>query len=258
MHALSPDRKKFLLRQNREFKSSIQRPMSNEARSTYSASYGPSIAAAMLPKLLPQLTGDAGFIRRLSIVGWGSANTTAPPVTPCDSTDAHGRLSNLSPPTSPKLTKYPEDAVEPLQPQSTGSMWSNWWTSSGGERPSNSDKDFRQEFAKSAQWYIDGLRIGKAPDMKLVKHLIALRVHLSTAKLTFVQDFVGAEKGLSALGVLLANLVGKGGKRQSLTEVETTVLLQVLKCLRVLLNTSVGFSFFFFYTIRTVLITCRR
>jgi hypothetical protein len=240
MHALSPDRKKFLLRQNREFKSSIQHPTSNEIRSTYSASYGPSSAAAMLPKLLPQLTGDAGLIRRLSIVGWGSTNAPAPSVTSSDSTDANGRFSNLSPSTSSKVVKSSEDAPQPLQPQNTGSMWNNWWTSS--ERPSSSDKNFRQEFAKSAQWYIDGLRIRKAPDMKLVKHLIALRVHLSTANLTFVQDFVGAEKGLSALGALLANLVGKGGRRQHLTEVETTVLLQTLKCLRVLLNTSVGCS----------------
>jgi hypothetical protein len=47
--------------------------------------------------------------------------------------------------------------------------------------------------------------------MKLIKHLIALRVHLSTAPLAIIQGFVGPQKGLSALGQLLAGLVGKSG-----------------------------------------------
>jgi diaphanous 1 len=239
MYALSPERKKFLLQENRQFKSRIQHPPSNGAHATYSASYGPSSAAALLPKLVPQLTGDAGLIRRLSIVGWASATAPAPPVTSSDTVDTNGEFNNLSSPTNSRVAKSFGDELPPLQPQSTGSMWSSWWTSSGGEKPSSSDKDAKQEFAKSARWYIDGLRVGKTPDMKLVKHLITLRVHLSTAKLTFVQEFVGAEKGLIALGTLLANLVGKGGKKKNLNEVETTVLLEVLKCLRVLLNTSV-------------------
>ena len=239
MYALSPERKKFLLHENRQFKSRIQHPPSNGAHAIYSASYGPSSAVALLPKLVPQLTGDAGLIRRLSIVGWGSATAPAPLVTSSDPVDTNGEFNNLSSPTNSRVAQSFGDELPPLQPQSTGSMWSSWWTSSGGEKPSSSDKDAKQEFAKSARWYIDGLRIRKTPDMKLVKHLITLRVHLSTAKLTFVQEFVGAEKGLIALGTLLANLVGKGGKKKNLNEVETTVLLEVLKCLRVLLNTSV-------------------
>lgn len=239
MHALSPERKKYLLHENRQFKSSIQHPASNGAHATYSASYGPSSAAALLPKLVPQLTGDAGLIRRLSIVGWGSATAMAPSVTSSDSVDTNGEFNSSTSSTNSRVAKSFGDELPPLQPQSTGSMWSSWWTSSGGEKPSSADKDARQEFVKSARWYIDGLRIRKAPDMKLVKHLITLRVHLSTAKLSFVQEFVGAEEGLVALGALLANLVGKGSKKKNLNEVETTVLLEVLKCLRVLLNTSV-------------------
>jgi hypothetical protein len=92
----------------------------------------------------------------------------------------------------------------------------------------------------SAKWYIDGLKTSKVADVKLVKHLIALRVHLSTAQLAFIQDFVGPQKGLDALGQLLARLVGKGGKRKGLGEVENTVLLEIVKCLRVLLNTDVS------------------
>jgi diaphanous 1 len=53
---------------------------------------------------------------------------------------------------------------------------------------------------------------------------------------------VGPQKGLDALGQLLAGLVGKGGKKKSLGEVENTVLLEIVKCFRVLLNTDVSFA----------------
>ncbi|KAF6762199.1 hypothetical protein DFP72DRAFT_598410 [Ephemerocybe angulata] len=37
-------------------------------------------------------------------------------------------------------------------------------------------------------------------------------------------------------------MVGRSGKRKRLTEMETTVLLELIKCFRVLLNTEIGFS----------------
>lgn len=45
---------------------------------------------------------------------------------------------------------------------------------------------------------------------------------------------------MEALGAILASLVGKGGKRRKLTDTEETVLLEIVKCLRVLLNTEVS------------------
>lgn len=239
MHALSQDRKKYLLRQNRQFKTSST-VSTVGGQHTYSASYGPSSAAALLPKLVPQLTGDAGLMKRFSIVGWGSGTSPAPPVVSPDSINTAGSSKdapNLPIGARAQVTKVSEE-LPPLQPQTTGSLWSSWWSSSGGEKPTSADKRNTTD-SKSAKWYIDGLRTGRAPDMKLVKHLITLRVHLSTAKLAFIQDFVGSEKGLDALGALLASLVGKGGKRRALSEIETTVLLEVIKCLRVLLNTEV-------------------
>lgn len=76
--------------------------------------------------------------------------------------------------------------------------------------------------------------------MKLVKHLISLRVHLSTADLAWIQEFVSEAKGVDSLGDLLASLVAKNGKRKKLQNVEETVLLEVIKCVRVLLNTDVS------------------
>lgn len=73
----------------------------------------------------------------------------------------------------------------------------------------------------------------------MVKHLIPLRVHLSTANLAWIGEFVDERGGLEVLGGVLAGLVGKGGKRKRLGDVEEMVLLEVVKCLRVLLNTEV-------------------
>ena len=234
MYAMSDDLKKYLLRQNRQFRSNQQLPPMNGDR-PFAASYGPSSATALLPRIVPQLTGDEGLMRRISIFGWGFGNSAIPPAGPSP--------TNNSVPDSPELVqgqvnKLPE-FIQPLQPQTTGSSWSNWWISSGGEKVTPSEKG-GLESTKSAKWYIDTLRSRKAPDLKLVKHLITLRVHLSTANIGFIQDFVRNEKGIDVLGKLLASLVGKGGKRRRLTEIEMTVLLEVFKCLRALLNTEVS------------------
>lgn len=231
MYSMSDDLKKYLLRQNRQFRSTQLPPMNGDRPTA--ASYGPSSASALLPRLVPQLTGDEGLMRRISIFGWGFGASATSPV---------GLPNSNSPPNSPgqlqaPFNKPPED-TQPLRPQTTGSSWSSWWVSSGGEKTTPSEKGL--ESAKSAKWYIDTLRSGKAPDLKLVKHLITLRVHLSTANLAFIQDFVRNEKGLDMLGKLLIGLVGKGGKRRRLTEIESTVLLEVFKCLRALLNTEVS------------------
>lgn len=118
-----------------------------------------------------------------------------------------------------------------MRSQSTGGLWSSWWASSGGENSS--------EKTKTPKWYVDGIRNARGMDMKLVKHLISLRVHLSTAQLIWIEEFVRDEKGMDALGTLLASLVGKGGKRRTLTDSEESVLLELIKSLRVLLNTEV-------------------
>ena len=230
MYALSPDRKKYLLRQSRQFRSANQR---EGGQPSYAASYGPSSGGGILPRLVPQLTGDSGLLKRISIMGWGS------PATPLssDQTLHDGSVHDL-PGFLPNSPAQPSEQLQPLTHQNTGSLWSSWWSSAGGERISASDNSRSGEL-RSATWYIDRLRSSKAYDIKLVKHLITLRVHLSTAKLAFIQDFVCPQKGLDALGKLLSDLVGKAGKRKVLSEMENTVLLEVIKCFRVLLNTDV-------------------
>lgn len=110
-------------------------------------------------------------------------------------------------PSSSPTPAVPE--ALPIVPQITGSLWGNWWSST----PKDPDKSKEAATPKTAAWYVDGIRNGKPTDSRLVKHLISLRVHLSTAKLAWIEKFLEVEKGMGALGVLLAGLVGKGGKR---------------------------------------------
>jgi diaphanous 1 len=225
MYQLSPDRKKYLLKQNIQSKSatlSRKTPRPVVAQNT-GGSFGSVGAAA---RLVPQFTGDGGMLKRFSLAGWGSAATASsqasPPSTPEPAKESFGTMSRSS--------RAPVEA-SPVQSQGTGGLWSSWWTSSGGSQTA--------EKTKTAKWYVDGVRNAKGMDTKLVKHLISLRVHLSTAQLLWIEEFVTDEGGLDVLGAILATLVGKGGKRKKLTEHEEMVLLEVVKCLRVLLNTEV-------------------
>lgn len=235
MYALSRDHKKYFLRQNQHLMSANQ---SENALPSYAASYGPSSSTSLLPRLIPHLTGDSGLLKRMSIIGWSSGNSHAASQDHKNASDAINDLCN-SPSSVDIRPGKVADEVQPLQPQNTGNLWSSWWALAGGEKAATSDKR-RSSDSQSARWYIDSLKTSKLPDMKLVKHLITLRVHLSTAKLPFIQSFIGAEKGLEALDRLLAGLVSKGGK--GLTEIDTTVLLEIIKCLRVLLNTDVSYQ----------------
>lgn len=235
MYDLPIEQKRYLLRQNRESKLPPVSPSRSKSpsRPAYAGSYGPSSGANLLPRLVPQLTGDAGLMKRFSM-SW-SGNAAPPVVSPSDPNRSSGEFG-----TSPlsRGQSQVEEEMQPLQPQTTGGLWSSWWASSGGEKR-NSGQGERVSKEVTAKWYVEGLRSGRTTDSKLVKHLISLRVHLSTAKLVWIQDFVGEEKGLDALGALLSGLVAKGGKHRTLSEIETSNLLEIIKCLRVLLNTEV-------------------
>jgi diaphanous 1 len=245
MYDLSTTHKQYLLRQNRESRSKVpdspSKFSSHSSQPAYAASYGPSSAAALLPRLVPQLTGDAGLMRRFSMAGWG-AGSTAPPVISSEPDRSSGEFDSSAYGKGKAQVEKVAEEMQPILPQTTGGLWGSWWASSGGEKVIPGEKAGDKEAETSPRWYVDALRTGKSPDNKLVKHLISLRVHLSTAKLVWIEEFVAGERGIEALGALLAGLVGKGGKRRNLNELETSVLLEVIKCLRVLLNTEVSCS----------------
>ncbi|KAJ3532310.1 hypothetical protein NM688_g7443 [Phlebia brevispora] len=231
MYQLPLEQKQYLFRQHRAASMSrgttVKRQINHAAQAS---TYSPASASGILPRVAPQLTGDSGILRRFSIVGW--ASSTSPASSPRASADLDAAQQDA--PSEPA----------PIQPQTTGGLWSSWWNSSGGEKGAASgEKSQSSELSKSPQWYVDGIRRGKTSDIKLVKHLISLRVHLSTADLAWIEDFVMSAKGMDSLGQLLSSLVAKDGKRKKLQNVEETVLLEVIKCIRVLLNTDPGFKY---------------
>ncbi|KAH0840265.1 hypothetical protein J3R83DRAFT_1272 [Lanmaoa asiatica] len=232
MHSLPPEKKRQFIEQSRGMfdKTTSASPLLSP---TSSASYGPSSGSALFPRLVPQLSGDSGFFKRISAFPtWGSATSPPPP-----SVNPKSRPSGqfaTGPRPSVSSEKVEEDA-QSVQPQATGSMFSTWWTASGGEVTADN------EHSTSARAYVDGIRKSRNADPKLAKHLISLRVHLSTAKLPWIETFI-AEEGIIAISGLLSSLVGKGGKRKAITDSENSVLLEVIRSLRVLLNTECGFD----------------
>lgn len=235
MRQLPADRKSYLLGQHKESRVAFSRSHSHVAQSSYSVTYGPSSAGNLLPRLVPQLTGDSGLMRRLSITGWGAASA-APPASASNSGRKDDRPDPSWMSTQAQNAKATEEP-QPLQPQTTGGLWSSWWASSGGER--NAQSKGQPMEGKTPRWYVNSIK-GRVLDTKLVKHLISLRVHLSTARVFWVKEFVETEAGLDVLSAMLAGLVGRAGKRKHLTDIEGAVLLEIMKILRVLSNTQVS------------------
>jgi hypothetical protein len=215
MYALAPEQKRHLMETQRKMKPKPPPPTAGYA------SYGPSSAAALMPRLVPQLTGDTGILRRLSTWGAPVIEETSQDLSSGElSLGTGGSAQGQDRAQAEKMVDTP-----PLQPQSTGGLWS-WWT---------------KEQPKTVKDYVNGIRSTKA-DTKLVRHLIELRVQLSTAQVPWVQEFLGDEHGLDVLGTLLAGFVAKGGKRRNLTVVEDIVVQEIIKCVRALLNTDPGYN----------------
>lgn len=234
MYKLPVSQKRYLIKQHIETHSGTLSRASGATRSTNHAAqastFSPGSGSGIIPKLVPQLTGDTGFMKRFSIAGW--AASSSPPESRRSSADIAVKRHDTGGQAKIIGDQIPETPM-PIVPQSTGGLWSSWWASSGGDK-------VQKETEKTPRWYADVIRSDKPADIKLVKHLISLRIHISTANLAWVEEFVGECQGIDVLGKLLGTLVAKGGKRRKLREVEETVLLETIKCVRVLLNTDVS------------------
>ncbi|KAG8791741.1 hypothetical protein FRC16_000311 [Serendipita sp. 398] len=214
MRSMPLERKQYLVHQSRQTRSAIRKPLSPQSTQDITT------PVSAIP-ISPQTTGS-GLMKRFSI--W-----SVPP--------SSTALVSVS--SQPDI-KQPELESPPVVPQTTGGLWSSWW--SGASREPEKPKESDHTGSKSTGWYVEGIRNGKSNDTRLAKHLITLRVHLSTAKVAWIESFLDQEKGLEALSTLLGSLVGKGRKGRKLGDTEELVLLEVVKCLRVLLNTAPGYA----------------
>lgn len=246
MRNLPADRKRYLLRQNRQLRSSsaIKLPLQ-------SATISHARGSPVKPVIAQNLTGDSGAMKRSSVMSLATGTSQSPnmPSTPTSPLSSSvSSLKDVLKESGVQSQSLSTMEAAPLQPQSTGSLWNSWWNSSGPDSwVSSISKSRSYSNAKdtsSPAFYAEGIRSRRPTDIKLVKHLITLRVHLSTAKVSWVERFLEESKGMDALAGLLASLVGKGGKKRKLTDTEENVTYEIVKCLRVLLNTEVG-SFHF-------------
>jgi diaphanous 1 len=129
-------------------------------------------------------------------------------------------------------------SVKPLEKQITGGLWS-WWT---GNRPEEGSAEAYIEELRAECVLIHGegrseLTSSRRPT-SLLKHLISLRVTLSTAPMEFIIDFLDA-RGLDKLEVTMIKLAPIPKDKGDMNE---QIVGEVLKCLRILMNIDVSRS----------------
>jgi hypothetical protein len=107
------------------------------------------------------------------------------------------------------------------------SLFGSWFKGTSGKT--------EQEF--TAMDFADRLSKNATNNKQLLDTIRKLRVVLSTAKLSWIKEFVEDAKGISVFEALLVRFIQK--KSQDL---EQDVKLECIRCLRVLLNTPPGFS----------------
>lgn len=178
MKGLPSDRKRFLIHQHQQ-------------------------SSAPVPD---QDTGALAGIKRFSLAGF-----TAPPVTAVDSrpsTMYGSRKSDTQPDAKISVTSFDlPPSSNFVDPQDSTPNWSSWWTASSnatglGQAVGEHAKD-------TPQFYVDQLNSGKISQRSLVKHLIALRVRLATAKMSWTEQFLDEAKGIGALEALLGRITLK-------------------------------------------------
>ncbi|OCF44305.1 hypothetical protein I317_01923, partial [Kwoniella heveanensis CBS 569] len=197
--------------------------------------------SAGISRLLPQLTGSTsgtgstpttprnaqGGWKRFSLAGLaGWVDTPPKPDSAHLSAPADVKDDDA---TTPKAEYSAAEKalteIKPLEKQVTGGLWS-WWT--GSTKPE----------AGSPASFIEAIRDSRKNSQNLLRHLISLRVTLSTAKMQWINQFILLD------GIPIINKVLSKQARQVMQPGDSTqqVIGEVGKCLRMLMNTESGFN----------------
>ncbi|WVW81462.1 hypothetical protein I302_103456 [Kwoniella bestiolae CBS 10118] len=250
MTSLSPSRKTYLLAQHRQSTPAtpsspppIQAISPPRLTTFISLSTGTS---AGISRLLPQLTGPPasgtgstpttpnrgkeGGWKRFALAGLGVWNSEAAP-----QIDAHldlltpgGEEEVTTPRAEPSAAEKALGEVgdlRPLEKQTTGGLWA-WWT--GSSRAENG----------SPAGYIESLRYSRKTPQSLLKHLLSLRVTLSTVKLSWINEFIMLD-GLTIMSNILEKVAKQPRQKGDTGE---QIIVEIAKSLRVLMNTDIGFN----------------
>ncbi|TKY84985.1 hypothetical protein EX895_006065 [Sporisorium graminicola] len=131
----------------------------------------------------------------------------------------------------------------------TATLWSNWW--GGGSviaGSSGHDQGIGDE-KHVAMIHVTKLKDGKLSRKDLFRHLLSLRVTLSSAKLSWIDSFLYCD-GLGALEHIMQQetdgiISGHNSSRSRHVErkdMSDAILLEAVKCLRTLMNVELGFE----------------
>lgn len=194
MRSFDPAKKRLLIAQHK------QRPVAAhrtgpELTNTVKA---PSLSASSTSVIMK--AGKA-HNRKSSLISWTSAAHA-------DSSPGSPTIDEGLPTTS--RTSSPNLVPAPLLQTATG--WTSWFTAgSPAKRTDANDKAVpTSSIAKdTAAWYITQIKGKKSVNRDLVKHLIALRVRLSTESLSWIEEFLQKD-GIGCLQELLKDLTNMG------------------------------------------------
>ena len=132
----------------------------------------------------------------------------------------------------------------------TASLWSSWWGGGSTIAGSSGQPDQGAGAERNAALgHVSKLKDGKLSRKDLFKHLLSLRVTLSSAKLSWIDSFLHCD-GLGALEQTMQQetdgiVNGLNSKQTSKAErkdMSDAILLEAIKCLRTLMNIELGFE----------------
>lgn len=197
MKLLEIDRKRFLIHQHRSTSSSL--PL----RATKT---GPD------PSNEGMLVGG---LKRFSLVGWAAGGVDAK-----ENEGRGGRMSiydrSSAVPTTPSTTL---DGPIPnsLLPTETGNAWTSWWSSTSTPTGPQSPDSLDTPSSYVAQIQLFSSTTSSSNSISasargLVKLLIALRVRLSTSKLSWTEEFLEGG-GVDVLEEMLGRISAPRGMR---------------------------------------------
>ncbi|CDW98870.1 hypothetical protein, partial [Sporisorium scitamineum] len=131
----------------------------------------------------------------------------------------------------------------------TASLWSSWWGGSSVIAGSSGHEQGNSDERNAAMGHVTKLKDGKLSRKDLFRHLLSLRVTLSSAKLSWIDSFLYCD-GLGALehimrqetDGIIGGLNGSRSRQAERKDMSDAVLLEAVKCLRTLMNVELGFE----------------
>lgn len=197
MRRLPRDRKRFLVSQHLATSMSSQPPL-------------------RASKTGPEPYGDVGGfsgLKRFSL--WGAPSLPVlpknpPPRRPVTTYEA----SASDPATSTTSPDHPDSVSTPGSPRLGGptlsaTSWATWWGAASNATGAGHADAVGHQAKDTPQFYVDQIKSTKISQRSLIKHLIALRVRLSTSKLSWSINFLRHAQGLEAIEALLGKIATK-------------------------------------------------